>query len=409
MWSHEMEENAVRELVRKELDRNGGLLPMKPCWVTRDFLPPGKRLGLSEAEYPAGARGFICERWIVSETKAQNTIDTPHEGQSYIATSTGAPLLLVEALKACREELLGAEYAARHAGLDRLLKIYDYKTRLFYHIHQMKKDAAKVGMNSKEEAYHYLDVDVGIHPETFFGVHPYIVKEHLQEELFVPYLERWEGDAILQHAKAFTNVPGEGFHLPPGILHAPGTALTLELQESSDIMAVLQAEIDGIKLNKKLLFNHIPAVAVAAKKERAVLDQIDWEACADPYFYENHRLRPLPVAGEMPAGVAEEWIWYNSTKFSGTRITLQPGKSYVSKGLGVHGLFVWRGAGLVDKFEVEGQKVSLDAARDEFLVSYSKAARGVTLTNTGTVPMVVFKFFGPDINDKIVPFLKHVS
>ena len=204
-------------------------------------------------------------------------------------------------------------------------------------------------------------------------------------------------------------MPGEGFHLPPGILHAPGTALTLELQESSDIMAVLQAEIDGIKLNKKLLFNHIPAVAVAAKKERAVLDQIDWEACADPYFYENHRLRPLPVAGEMPAGVAEEWIWYNSTKFSGTRITLQPGKSYVSKGLGVHGLFVWRGAGLVDKFEVEGQKVSLDAARDEFLVSYSKAARGVTLTNTGTVPMVVFKFFGPDINDKIVPFLKHVS
>jgi len=404
-----MEERSARDLVLTELDRNDGLLPMKPCWVTRDFLPPGKRLGLAEAEYAAGARGYVCERWIVSETKAQNTINTPNEGQSYIATANGAPLLLIEALKVCREELLGAEYAARHAGLDRLLKIYDYKTRLFYHIHQMKADAAKVGMNSKEEAYYYLDIDLGIHPETFFGVHPYIVREHLQEELFVPYLERWEGDSILQHAKAFTNVPGEGFHLPPGILHAPGTALTLELQESSDIMAVLQAEIDGFKLNKKLLFNHMPTDLVKAKRERAVLDQIDWEACADPYFYENHRLHPLPVASEVPDGVAEEWIWYNSTKFSGTRITLQPGKRYVSKGLGVHGLFVWRGEGLVDRFPVEGQKVSLEAARDEFLVMHDKARRGVTLTNTGREPMVVFKFFGPEINDGIVPFIRHVA
>jgi hypothetical protein len=81
----------------------------------------------------------------------------------------------------------------------------------------------------------------------------------------------------------------------------------------------------------------------------------------------------------------------------------------VSKSRGAHGLFVWRGEGLVDRFPVEGQKVSLDAARDEFLVVHSKARRGVTLTNTGSVPMVVFKFFGPDINNDIVPHLKHVA
>jgi len=401
-----MTDETTRERVIAELARNDGLLEMQPCWVTRDFLPPGKRLGLSEEEYAAGPRGYVCERWIVSETKAENTIDTPHEGQSTVNMSTGTALLLVDALKACRADLLGADYAKRHAGLDRLLKIYDYRTRLFYHIHQRKEDAAKVGMNPKDEAYYFLEADLGPHPETFFGVHSYIVREHLQEELFLPYLEKWEGDAILQHAFAFTNVPGEGFHLPPGILHAPGTALTLELQESSDIMAVMQAEIDGIRLDKRMLYRHTPKADVAARGERAVLDQVDWAGSADPFFYENHRLHPQPLAAEMPAGVAEEWVWYNSTRFSGTRVTLDPGRTYLSTARGVHGLFVWKGQGLVDAFPVEGQRVSLNEAHDEFLVSHAKALKGVTLSNTGQVPMVVFKFFGPDINDDIVPRIR---
>jgi hypothetical protein len=403
-----MQDKSIHGQISEELARNDGLLAMKPCWVARSFLPSGRRLGLTDKEYDAGERGCICERWIVSETKAENAISVPHEGQSYVKLASGADILLVEALEACGEALLGAEYAKRHKGLDRLLKIYDYKTRLFYHIHQRQKDAAKVGMNPKEEAYYFLDADLGAHPETFFGVHPYIVREGLQEELFVPYLERWQGDSILQHSRAYTNVAGEGFFLPAGILHAPGSALTLELQESSDVMAILQAEIDGIKMDKSMLYRDIPADAVAAKKERAVLDLIDWEASADPYFYENHRLHPQPIAEPTGEGVAEEWVWYNSTKFSGTRVTLQPGRSYLSRGLGVHGLFIWRGEGLVDALPVAGQKVSLTDSSDEFLVSHDKALKGVRIRNTGAEPLVLFKFFGPDINNAIVPHIKHV-
>jgi hypothetical protein len=404
-----MPDNNVASQIAEELARNDGLLAMKPCWVARSFLPPGKRLGLTEQEYDAGKRGCICERWIVSETKAVNAVEVAHEGQSYVKLASGADILLVEALAACGEALLGAAYAKKHKGLDRLLKIYDYKTRLFYHIHQMQKDAAKIGTNPKEEAYYFLDADLGAHPETFFGVHPYIVRENRQEELFVPYLERWEGESILQHSRAYTNVAGEGFHLPAGILHAPGSALTLELQESSDVMAILQAEIDGFKMDKALLYRDIPADAVKAKKERAVLDLIDWQASADPYFYENHRLHPLPIAEPTGEGVAEEWVWYNSTKFSGTRVTVQPGHSYLSRGLGVHGLFVWRGEGSLDALPVAGQQVSLGDSRDEFLVTHAKALKGVRISNTGTEPLVAFKFFGPDINNDIVPHLAHVQ
>lgn len=401
-----MDKNSIRDRVTAELKANGGLLAMKPCWVTRDFLPPGKRLGLTDAEYDAGKRGFICERWIVSETHAENRIDTPHEGQSYINLRHGEPVLLIDALAACGPDLLGAEYARQHRGLDRLLKIYDYKKRLFYHIHQRGADAAKVGMNSKEEAYHYLDTDLGAHPETFFGVHPYIVREGRQKELLLPYLKEWQGEDVLKHARAYLNVVGEGFHLAPGILHAPGTALTLELQESSDIMSVMQAEIEGTKLDKALLYKHIPKEEVAAKQEEAALDDVDWEACADPYFYENHRLYPHPIAAPVPDGVAEEWVWYNSTRFNGTRVTLQPGSRYLSPALGVHGIFVWKGVGTVGGLPAEGQKVSLDVARDEFLVSHARAVEGVEIVNTGKVPMVLYKFFGPGINDEIVPFIE---
>ena len=174
-------------------------------------------------------------------------------------------------------------------------------------------------------------------------------------------------------------------------------------------MAVLQADIEGTPINKAMLTRHVPADELEAKKEQAVLDQIDWDACADPYFYENHRLRPLPVDEPQPLGVVEEWIWYNSTRFSGTRITLQPGAHTISRGLGVHGLFVWKGVGQIDSFPVEGQKVSLAESRDEFLVAHDKASKGTTIKNTGSQPMVLFKFFGPDINDEIAPYIKRVK
>ena len=36
----------IREIVKKALEDGGGVLKLKPAWVARDFLPPGRRLGL---------------------------------------------------------------------------------------------------------------------------------------------------------------------------------------------------------------------------------------------------------------------------------------------------------------------------------------------------------------------------
>ena len=118
-------------------------------------------------------------------------------------------------------------------------------------------------------------------------------------------------------------------------------------------------------MSKSLLLAHVPEDEKEKYGEEAVLREIDWEACADPYFYENHRLYPHLVKETVQEGGYEEWIWYNSSKFSGMRITVRPGGKFISKGLGVHGLFVWRGQRARSTgCKVEGQKVSLTEAHE---------------------------------------------
>jgi len=73
----------------------------------------------------------------------------------------------------------------------------------------------------------------------------------------LPYLVEWKDDLILQHSRAYLNVAGEGFFLPSGVLHAPGTALTIELQEDSDVFAMLQALNTGKIISKELLFKDV--------------------------------------------------------------------------------------------------------------------------------------------------------
>ncbi len=390
----------TRAVVKEALEKGCGILRMNPAWVARDFLPPGKRLGLSEEEYNVGERGWITERWIGSTTKADNRVGPPDEGLSHLVID-GHDITLQEAVEAAPDLIMGAEYAKTHKGLGRLAKIYDFGARIPFHIHQRKADAAKLGRNPKEEAYYFPeDVDLGPHPETFFGVHPYIVRENKQH-LLLPFLTEWKDDLILQHSRAYLNVRGEGFHLPSGVLHAPGTALTIELQEDSDVFAMLQALNAGKIISKELLFKDVTPEDRATKAEQAILDQVDWEISGDPYFYENRHTPPVLVEETKQDGGEETWIYYNTTKFSGKRLVVRPGQTFQSVDKGVYNVLVWRGKGRYGGYEVEG----LNFGMDELLITGDVAVKPIMVENTGTEELIIFKFFGPDINLDI-PYIK---
>jgi hypothetical protein len=389
----------TRSAVEKALARGNGILRLEPAWVARDFLPPGRRLGLKESEYDVCERGYICERWLASTTKADNRVSPPDEGLSYLALE-GLRVTLKDAVEAAGDLVMGADYAKTHKGLGRLAKIYDFAVRIPFHIHQRQEDVARLGRNSKEEAYFFPDgVDVGLHPETFFGVHPSIV-ENRQFDILLPYLVEWKNDLILRHSRAYLLVPNEGFHLPSGCLHAPGTALTIELQEDSDVFAMLQALNAGKIISKELLFKDVHPDDRARLGEKAVLSQIDWERSGDPYFYENRHTSPQLIAEPRQAGGAEYWIYYNTQKFSGKKLVVKPGSTFFSKDEGVYTVLVWRGSGRFDGHEIAAG----DFSKDELLVSHSRATTPLTIENTGREELVIIKFFGPDIN-RIVPMI----
>ena len=383
----------TRAQVENALAAGNGILRLEPAWVARDFLPPGRRLGLAEAAYNVGERGWICERWLASTTKADNRISPPDEGLSYIATD-GARMTLRDAVEAAGDLVMGDAYAKTHKGLGRLAKIFDFGVRIPYHLHQRQKDMDKLGRTSKEEAYYFPEgVDMGPHPETFFGVHPSLVERKLFDVL-LPYLVEWKDDLILRYARAYLQCPDEGFHLPSGGLHAPGTALTIELQEDSDVFAMLQALNAGKIISKELLFKDVHPDDRKKLAERAVLNQIDWEVSGDPYFYENRHTSPQPVPGGSQAGGEEFWIYYNTLKFSGKKLVVKPGGTYTSTDKGVYSILVWRGNGKIDGHDVAAG----DFSKDELLVSHARATVPISVQNTGRDALVVIKFFGPDIN-----------
>jgi len=383
----------MQESIRSAIDESHGFLKLDAALVARDWLPPGRRLGLTDEQYAVGDRGYICERWLGSTTHADNKIGPDDEGISYIRTADGSRINLEDAVTSAPELIMGADYAATHETLGRLAKIYDFGARIPYHIHPPTEQAQLVGRNSKDEAYYFPPgVDMGAHPETFFGVHPYIVRNG-DKDILLPYLEEWKDDAILKHAFAYQQVEDEGFFIDSGILHAPGTALTIELQEDSDTLAMFQALNAGTVISKDLLYKDISDEDRETLAERAPLRWVDWEANGDPDFYANRHITPVPIVSEP--GVDEAWIFCGTSKFSGKRLRLAPGASVTSVEKGVYNLLAWRGTATVGGVEVRGGVVG----DDELLVVHSAATQPHEIVNTGSEDLVLIKFFGPDIND----------
>lgn len=390
----------IKSIIENELNRNNGILKLKPAWVARNFITPGKRLGLPEDQYDLGDRGGICERWLASTTSADNKVSVPFEGLSFLDLNNDLEITIKDAIESSPELILGKEYSVNHKGLGRLAKIFDYGDRLPFHIHQMQKHAALVGRNSKDEAYYFPEgVPMGKHNETFFGVHPYIAKEK-KYDLLLPHLVDWKDDGILQHAFAYSQKEGDGFHVPSGVTHAPGSALTIELQEDSDVFAMMQAKVGDHLISKDLLWKDVRSEDKERFGEKIILDMIDWQTSGDPDFYLKRHTPPILIKDTVQKNSNEYWIFYNTNKFSGKKIYIKKGEKFITKENGVYNVLVWRGKGLFGGIEIEAGNFS----KDELLITHDAAVDGIEIINTGDDDLEIFKFFGPDIN-KNVPFI----
>jgi len=388
-------------LIREALVAGEGIVRLAPCWVPRSFLSPGGRLKLDPRDlYAAGAhRGGFCERWLASTTCADNGPGTPEdEGLSYICEN-GRKALLSEAIATLGDEFLGAESVRERGGWSVLSKLFDNLGPIPHHLHQREQHARLVGRNPKPEAYYFppqLNAIPGNFPYSFLGLNPGTTPEDIKG-----CLARWdEGDnGILYHSAAYRLRPGTGWQIDAGILHAPGTLVTYEVQRDSDVFAMFQSMVEGRPVPRDLLVRDVPP------NRREDLDYlaglIDWEANLDPSFAVRRFTAPRAVQPEdlmADCGYCEKWIVFGRPDYSAKELTILPGRAAFIRDAAAYGLLVICGWGTVGRLDVESAGVIRHGqmTKDELFVTAAAARAGVVIRNrSDRESLVMLKHFGP--------------
>lgn len=83
------------------------------------------------------------------------------------------------------------------------------------------------------------------------------------------------------------------------------------------------------------------------------------------------------------------------------KLVVRSGMRYDSTDKGFYSIFVWKGRGKVDGNEVAAGNLQFD----ELLICHYRATATMVVENSVVEDLIIFKFFGADINSD-VPMLK---
>jgi hypothetical protein len=397
-----MNDQQKRQLVTQAIDSGKGVLRLMPTWVPRQFCVPGRRLRLDPRDlYALGAqRGGIDERWFSSTVKADNgPLTLEDEGLSYIYLD-GQKVTLLDAIGLMGADLLGQDVISRYGGWMMYSKFFDNMYPLPHHLHQSDEFAAHVGKLGKPEAYFFpvqYNPVLDAYPYTFFGLEPGTTVDQV-----VDCLRRWdEGDnRILELSKAYRLVPGTGWDVAPGILHAPGTLCTYEPQRASDVFSIWQSLVaDYQVMDRALLNKDVPRDKW--DDYDYLIGLLDWGANVDPEFKTHHFTEPRPAhtPDEMHGqGYHENWIVYGSEFYSAKELTVMPGRTVTITDPVAYGAICVQGYGRIGSHPVAAPTMIRfgQMTEDEFFITVGAASAGVTLTNlSSTEPLVLLKHFNP--------------
>jgi hypothetical protein len=411
-----MAKQRLTTLVADAMEAGKGILHLAPTWVPRSFATPGQRLRIARQDlYALGVnRGGIDERWLASATKADNGPDTSdHEGLSFVVGPRGERFLLREAIEVSGEYIVGKQIMNRWGRWPVLGKFFDNMGPLPLHLHQQNIHARLVGAEHKPEAYYFppqLNHSMNSFPLTFFGLEPGTRKADICR-----CLEQWHtGDnGILDFSKAYRLRPGTGWLVPPGILHAPGSLCTYEVQWGSEVFAMFQSMVESRALPWDQLVNYVP------DEQKMNIDfitnLIDWSANVNPEFKMTHYLEPIAAQDTTSEGYRDNWIIYgkilDQDLFSAKEITIETGRSATIKDNGASGAIVIQGHGKLGVHDVESPTSIRygEVTSDEYFISDEAARAGFQVENTGTEPLVILRYFGPDAGNIFSPNVERLA
>lgn len=378
-----------RPQLTRQLDQQHDLLPLTPLIMGR-FYGDGNRLGQRQPDAPKP--DYYCpERWIASSTPATNPPGIPGTSLSTCSTLDQQPTL--KDLLADPEigpRLLGpARFEAHHGSFRVLIKLLDAAYPIPFHVHADDRfvashpDVYPKETFGKDEAYHFLDVSKGNCPYTHVGVYPGVDAKQVIKAL------KTSTDHVLETSPGALQRYGEGFFVPAGLLHRPGTALTLEIQQPSDVYTMFQLDFGGEPLAPEAIHPGFNSLEEAAK------NVINWADNSREGLLESLRLTPKPWPDPVTGGTVE-WVFPPEVcgKFSGLRLTVTGRMKFVARECCA--LYIWRGKGEINGFPVQGGGGRV-GTNDEMFVGVRAAEAGIELTNTGDEPLVVFALYAAPV------------
>jgi hypothetical protein len=346
------------------IERNAGLLPLKPCLVARGYRGGGRLAGRGCGCARRRDGKCLVERWIASSSRATWGNPDTLDGLSVLAGFRPATYLR-DALRALPDILLGPRRAAAHQGEFRVLtKILDPFDPLGFHFHQKDQDVWAEPERfwgerfGKDEAYYFLPGPKGAWPYTHVGFLPDISRHELIAAMIAGR------EALLEISPCFVQRAGMGFFVPAGLVHSPGTALTLEIQQPSDVGGGF-----GLRVPKDRTADPAELEAMAQQ----VLRHVDLELCRRQDLLSRFTLKPVPIPSPQ-AGVETWWIVppQVSGKFSAKRIVAREECTYREDDC--FALLAWSAEGAIN-----GRPVKHGS---EFFVSHRAAQEGLRVQPT---------------------------
>jgi hypothetical protein len=179
------------------------------------------------------------------------------------------------------------------------------------------------------------------------------------------------------------------------------------------VFGMYQSLVEGREVPWSLLVKDMPK-----EKHRDldfIVEQLDWEANVDPHFKQNHYLEPIVASGSEREGFVDKWTVYGKVRgeqlFSAKELTVNPGAKVTIKDNGATSVIAVQGEGRMNKLRLSSPKLIRfhELTEDEVFVTESAAKAGVTYENTsGTEPLVVLRYFGPEVNPE-APAIKYAG